>query len=120
MRSCVESYAWVFPDKPLHRRFAEMFKGLIAVGAPIVGQIAASVIQTDDPRRTFHVAKRYYRWLDDPRLSHRSLLKPAYAQTRQFFAGQTDDYLLVIPDFSNVKTYGLRLQVRAVVHIESL
>lgn len=111
LRSYSESYAWVFPDKRLYGRFVEALKGLIAAGVPIVAQIAAAVIQSDDPKRTFHVAKRYYRWLENPRLSHRSLLKPAYAQTRRLFTGQTDDYLLVILDFSNVeKPYGYKFE----------
>jgi len=80
----------------LYRRFVEAIKGLIAARVPIVAQMAAAVIQSHDPQRTFHVAKRYYRWLDNPRLEHRSLLKPAYARTRQLFADQTGEYVLVI------------------------
>jgi len=64
LRSYAESYAWVFPDKRLHRRFAEMFKGLIAVGVPIVAQIAAAVIQSDDPQRTFHVVHPLADWAE--------------------------------------------------------
>lgn len=107
----LEEYAWVFPDERLYRRFVEAIKGLIAARVPIVAQMAAAVIQSHDPRHTFHVAKRYYRWLDNPRLGHRSLLKPAYAQTRQLFADQTGEYLLVIVDFSNLeKPYGYQFE----------
>ena len=108
----LEDYAWVFPDERLYRRFIEAIKGLIAARVPIVAQMAAAVIRSHDPRRTFHVAKRYYRWLDNPRLDHRSLLKPAYAQTQQLFADQTDEYLLVILDFSNLeKPYGYKFEL---------
>lgn len=107
----LEDYAWVFPDERLYRRFVEAIKGLIAARVPIVTQMAAAVIRSRDPRRTFHVAKRYYRWLDNPRLDHRSLLKPAYAQTRQRFADQSSEYLLVILDFSNLeKPYGYQFE----------
>ena len=107
----LEEYARVFPDERLYRRFVEAIKGLIAARVPIVAQMAAAVIQSHDPRRTFHVAKRYYRWLDNPRLDHRSLLKPAYARTRQLFADQTGEYVLVIVDFSNLeKPYGYKFE----------
>jgi hypothetical protein len=112
LRAYLEDYAWIFPDERLYRRFVEAIKGLIAARVPIVAQMAAAVIQSHDPRRTFHVAKRYYRWLDNPRLDQRSLLKPAYAQTRQWFADQSDEYLLVILDFSNLeKPYGYKFEL---------
>jgi hypothetical protein len=112
LRAYLEDYAWIFPDQRLYRRFVEAIKGLIAARVPIVAQMAAAVIRSHDPRRTFHVAKRYYRWLDNPRLDHRSLLKPAYAQTRQWFADQSDEYLLVILDFSNLeKPYGYKFEL---------
>jgi hypothetical protein len=112
LRTYLEDYAWIFPDERLYRRFVEAIKGLIAARVPIVAQMAAAVIQSHDPRRTFHVAKRYYRWLDNPRLDHRSLLKPAYAQTRQWFADQSDEYLLLILDFSNLeKPYGYKFEL---------
>jgi hypothetical protein len=56
-------------------------------------RIAAAVIQSDDPRRAFHVAKRYYRWLENKRFRHQDLLKPAYALTRELFASVKDEYL---------------------------
>jgi hypothetical protein len=112
LRAYLEDYAWIFPDERLYRRFVEAIKGLIAARVPIVAQIAAAVIRSHDPRRTFHVAKRYYRWLDNPRLDHRSLLKPAYAQTQQLFADQADEYQLVILDFSNLeKPYGYKFEL---------
>jgi hypothetical protein len=112
LRAYLEGYAWIFPDERLYRRFVEAIKGLIAARVPIVAQMAAAIIQSHDPRRTFQVAKRYYRWLDNPRLDHRSLLKPAYAQTRQWFAHQTDPYQLVILDFSNLeKPYGYKFEL---------
>jgi hypothetical protein len=111
LRAYLGDYAWIFPDERLYRRFVEVIKGLIAARVPIVAQMAAAVIQSHDPGRTFHVAKRYYRWLDNPRLDHRSLLKAAYAQTQQLFADQTGEYLLVILDFSNLeKPYGYKFE----------
>jgi hypothetical protein len=60
-----------------------------------LSRIAAAVISTSDPRRGFHVAKRYYRWLEKDRFDHRDLLKPAYRQTRLLFSSLKEDYILV-------------------------
>jgi hypothetical protein len=105
LRAYLEDYAWLFPDERLYRRFVEAIKGLIACRVPIVAQIAAAVIQSYDPRRTSHVAKRYYRWLDNPRLDHRSLLKPAYAQTQQWFGDQTDRFIVNLDEEFIIRLY---------------
>jgi hypothetical protein len=65
LRAYLGDYAWIFPDERLYQRFVEAIKGLIAARVPIVAQTVAAVIQSHDPKRTFHVAKRYYRWLDN-------------------------------------------------------
>lgn len=84
-----------------------MTKGSIAAKAPIVTQIAAAVIRSDDPKRTFHVAKCYYVWLDNPRFRYRDLLKLSYTQTRQMFRQSREKYTLVVLDFTNLeKPYG--------------
>jgi hypothetical protein len=79
----------------LYRVFGQLLKGVIAAGAPILSRIAAAVIGSADPRRGFHVAKRYYCWLENDRFDHRHLLKPAYGQTRRLFSSVKDKYILV-------------------------
>jgi hypothetical protein len=53
LREYLQPYENIFPDKRLYRRFTQVTKGTIAARAPIVTQIAAAVIQSDDPKRTF-------------------------------------------------------------------
>jgi len=73
--------------------------------------IAAEVIQSRDPQRTFHVAKRYYRWLRNPHVDHRAVLKPAYAQTRALFEHESEEYILILLDFTNLeKPYGYQFE----------
>jgi hypothetical protein len=111
LREYFQFYENIFPDKRLYRRFTQVTKGSIAAKAPIVTQIAAAVIQSDDPKRTFHVAKRYYGWLDNPRFRHRDLLKPAYGQTREMFHQGQGGYTLEVLDFTNLeKPYGYKFE----------
>ncbi|MGB5925582.1 MAG: transposase [Dehalococcoidia bacterium] len=101
----------IFPDKRLSRLFKQAIKGILGAGVPIVSRMAAAVIHSKDPKRIFHVAKRYYRWLVNERFDHRALLKPEYAQTRRLFAQEKSDYTLVILDFSNLeKPYGYKFE----------
>jgi hypothetical protein len=107
----LECFKAVFPDSRMYCRFAQAIKGVIAAGAPIITQVAAAVIQSEDPKRTFHVSKRYYRLLRNPRFDHQQLLKSIYAYTRALFQGETLEYLLVILDFTNLeKPYGYRFE----------
>jgi hypothetical protein len=101
----------VFPDSRMYCRFAQAVKGVIAAGAPIITRIAAAVIQSQDPRRAFHISKRYYRLLRNPRFHHQRLLKSIYADTRELFQGEALKYVLVILDFTNLeKPYGYRFE----------
>lgn len=111
LREYFQPYEYIFPDKRLYCRFTQVTKGSIAAKAPIVTQIAAAVIQSDDPKRTFHVAKRYYGWLDNSRFRHRDLLKPAYGQTQEMFHQGQGSYTLVVLDFTNLeKPYGYKFE----------
>jgi hypothetical protein len=111
LRDYLESFRAVFPDKRLYRRFAQAVKGVIGAGAPIITQVAAAVIQSEDPKRTFHVSKRYYRLLRNPRFDHQQLLKPIYAYTRELLPEKKSDYVLVILDFTNLeKPYGYHFE----------
>lgn len=111
LRDYLESFRAAFPDKRLYRRFSQAVKGVIGAGAPIITQIAAAVIQSEDPRRTFHVSKRYYRLLRNERFDHQRLLKPIYACTRKLLPEKQSDYVLVVLDFSNLeKPYGYRFE----------
>jgi hypothetical protein len=107
----LECFKAVFPDSRLYRRFAQAVKGVIAAGAPIVTQMAAAVVQSKDPKRTFHISKRYYRLLRNPRFHHQQLLKSIYAHTRELFQGEQPEYVMVILDFTNLeKPYGYRFE----------
>ena len=107
----LESFRGALPDKRLYRRIAQAVKGVIGAGAPIITRIAAAVIQSEDPRRTFYVSKRYYRLLRNPRFDHQQLLKPIYAHTRELLPEKQSDYVLVVLDFSNLeKPYGYRFE----------
>jgi hypothetical protein len=107
----LERFKAVFPDSRMYCRFVQAVKGLIAAGAPIITRVAAAVIQSKDPKRTFHIAKRYYRLLRNPRFHHRQLLKSIYAYTRELFQGEQPEYVMVILDFTNLeKPYGYRFE----------
>jgi hypothetical protein len=92
LRAFTQRFEPIFPDQRLFRLFGQLLKGVIASGVPIIAQVAAAVIQSDDPRRAFHVAKRYYRWLRNDRIHHRPFLKPAYALTRQLFSSVKEKF----------------------------
>jgi hypothetical protein len=93
LKQFIQQFEGIFPDKRLYRVFGQLLKGVIAASAPILSRIAAAVIGSADPRRGFHVAKRYYRWLENDRFDHRDLLKPAYGQTRRLFSSVKDKYI---------------------------
>lgn len=117
----LEQFRAVFPDSRLYGRFAQAVKGVIAAGAPIITQVAAAVIQSKDPRRTFHISKRYYRLLRNPRFHHQQLLKSMYAQTRALFQGEPSDYVLVLLDFTNLeKPYGYRFEALSTLKASGL
>jgi hypothetical protein len=111
LREYLERFRAVFPDSRMYCRFVQAVKGVIAAGAPIITQVAAAVIQSKDPKRTFHISKRYYRLLRNPRFHHQQLLKSIYAYTRELFQGKALEYVLVILDFTNLeKPYGYRFE----------
>ena len=111
LRQFQQRFEGIFPDRRLFKVFGQLLKGLIGASAPIITRIAAGVIQSDDPGRAFHVAKRYYRWLENQRFRHQDLLTPAYALTRELFDSVKDDYVLVVLDFSNLeKPYGYEFE----------
>lgn len=111
LRQFQQRFEGIFPDRRLFKVFGQLLKGVIAAGVPIITRIAAAVIQSDDPRRAFYVAKRYYGWLQNQRFRHQDLPKPAYALTKELFASVKDEYLLVVLDFSNLeKPYGYEFE----------
>jgi hypothetical protein len=117
----LEQFRAVFPDSRLYRRFAQAVKGVIAAGAPIITQVAAAVIQSKDSQRTFHISKRYYRLLRNPRFHHQQLLKSLYAQTRALFQGEQSEYVLVLLDFTNLeKPYGYRFEALSTLKASGL
>jgi hypothetical protein len=117
----LEHFKAVFPDRRLYRRFVQAVKGVIAAGAPIVTQIAAAVIQSKDPKRTFHISKRFYRLLRNSRFHHQQLLKSIYAYTRDLFRGETLDYVLILLDFTNLeKPYGYRFEALSTLKASGL
>lgn len=101
----LKPFAGIFPDRRLFRRFAQAIKGVIAASAPIVSRMAAAVLQSRDPKRTFHIARRFYRWLANPRFHHRDLLKPAYALTRSLFQNDTTPCIPVLLDFTSEEAF---------------
>jgi len=111
LRQFQQRFESIFPDQRLFKVFGQLLKGVIAAGVPIIARIAAAVIQSNDPRWAFHVAKRYYRWLKNKRFRHQDLLKPAYELTRELFQSAKGEYVLVVLDFSNLeKPYGYEFE----------
>lgn len=112
----LQPFANIFPDLRLFRRFVRAVKGVIAAGVPIISRMAAAILQSRDPRRTFHVAKRFYRWLTNPRFHHRAFLKPAYAQTRALFQDEAEPYTPVLLDFTHLeKPYGYAFEALSIL-----
>ena len=73
LRAYLQVFNDIFPDKRLYRLFKQAIKGLLGARVPIVACMAAAVIHSTDPKRTFQVAKRYYRWPGNEQLDHPSL-----------------------------------------------
>jgi hypothetical protein len=111
----------VFPDRRLYCRFVQAVKGVIAAGAPIITQITAAVIQSKDPKRAFHVSKRFYRLLKNSRFHHQQPLKSIYAYTRELFRGETVGLRVILLDFTNLeKPYGHRFEALSTLKASGL
>jgi hypothetical protein len=105
----VGPFECLFPDHRLWANFCDLISGLLSAQSTCVARINAHLPQlTKEP---FYQAKRFYRFLQNPRLLAARFLKPLYQAAAQMIQATPGRYILVALDFSNIeKPYAYHLQ----------
>lgn len=104
-----------FPDLRLKRVVEEMVVGILGSQTPVITQIARQNDKTDG--ESWATAKRIYRWIDNPRLSTRSLYEGLYQVGRQAVQRAAPAYLVVAVDPVNFeKPYAQAIEGVSTVH----
>jgi len=97
------------PDRRLMTVAALMTQGIVASQSPIITQMARGVSRLDETIRP--TCQRGYRFLANPRFTHRTLLKGLYQVGQHAVAAQHPDYLVVAVDPVNMeKPYTRKLE----------
>jgi hypothetical protein len=86
----------LLPDRRLRAVTALMTQGIVASQSPIITQIARGHDRWDET--VWPTAKRGYRFLANPRFTHRTLLKGLYRIAQRTVATQHPDYLVIAVD----------------------
>ena len=99
----------LLPDRRLRAVAALMTQGIVASQSPIITRIARGHAHVD--QTIWPTCKRGYRFLANPRFSHRTLLKGLYRIAQRTVALQRPDYLVVAIDPVNFeKPYACELE----------
>jgi hypothetical protein len=97
------------PDRRLRTVTTLLTQGLLASQSPILTQMARGVSHVDQTIRP--TCKRGYRFLANPRFTHRTLLKGLYGVGQRAVTAQQPDYLGVAVDPVNMeKPYTRQLE----------
>ena len=80
----------LLPDRRLRAVTALMTQGIVASQSPIITQIARGYAHWDES--VWPTTKRGYRFLANPRFTHRTLLKGLYRIAQRTVATQHPDY----------------------------
>ena len=103
------------PDKRLGRVVEQAIAGILAGQTPVVTGIARHNSKTDG--ETWSVAKRLYRFLNNPRVETAALYAGLYEVGQQEVARENPDYLVVAVDPVNFeKPYAQTIEGVSVVH----
>jgi hypothetical protein len=105
----VEPFEHLFPDHRLWANFCDLISGLLSAQSTRVARINAHLPQVT--KKPFYQAKRFYRFLQNPRLLASRFLKPLYRATAEMIQATSSRYILVALDFSNIeKPYAYHLE----------
>ena len=89
------------PDRRLMTVTILLTQGIVASQSPIITQMARGVSRLDETIRP--TCKRGYRFLANPRFTHRTLLKGLYRIAQRTVAAQHPDYVVVAVDPVNLE-----------------
>jgi hypothetical protein len=89
------------PDRRLRTVASLLTQGIVASQSPIITQMARGVSRLDETIRP--TCQRGYRFLANPRFTHRTLLKGLYGVGQCAVAAQRPDYLVVAVDPVNME-----------------
>jgi len=89
------------PDRRLMTVTTLLTQGIVASQSPIITQMARGVRRLDQTIRP--TCKRGYRFLANPRFTHRTLLKGLYRIAQHTVAAQRPDYVVVAVDPVNLE-----------------
>lgn len=97
------------PDKRLSQVVRLAVQGISSSQSPLITQMARGIGRSS--KTMWAMAKRFYRFLSNPRLSHRDLLQGLYAHAQQTVAHYAPEYVVVALDPVNFeKPYTEKLE----------
>jgi len=105
----LQPFEHLFPDRRLWANFCDMITGLLSAQSTRIARINAHLPQVT--KKPFYQAKRFYRFLQNPRLLSAQFLKPLYQAAAQMTQATSKRHILVALDFSNIeKPYAYHLE----------
>jgi len=115
LHSFLEPVTGALPDSRLSAVAELTVQGIISSESPVITQIARGVAHST--ATIWPTSKRVYRFLDNPRISHRTLRKGAYRIAQATVAAEAPAYLVVAVDPVNFeKPYTHELEGVSTVH----
>lgn len=113
--SFVRPVVQLLPDQRLREVVPVALRGIVAGETPIITAMARSISRQD--ASTWAVAKRIYRFVDNPRFSHHHLYKGLYRLAQQSVEQEQPPYVVVAIDPVNFeKPYTQTLPGVSTVH----
>jgi len=105
----VGPFEHLFPDRRLWANFCDLIRGLLSAQSTRIARINAHLPQVT--KKPFYQAKRFYRFLQNPRLLAARFLKPLYQAAAEMIQATSSRHILVALDFSNIeKPYAYHLE----------
>lgn len=115
LRTFAEPVTTLLPDVRLHEVAHLLLQGLITAESPLITQIARGTAH--EGATITPTTKRFYRFLENQRFSHRTLRKGLYHLAQQVVAAQAPAYLVIAVDPVNFeKPYTHELEGVSLVH----
>jgi len=109
LRAFMAPVAARLPDKRLEEVVRLGVQGIIGAQSPVVTKMARALVR--DEQTVWPMAKRFYRFVRNPRFSHRDLLKGLYGIAQRVVAEQDASQLVVALDPVNFeKPYTQKLE----------
>ena len=109
LRKFVSPIADLLPDKRLRNLIPLAVRCILASESPVIAAMAQSASR--HKAQSWAIAKRFYRWLNNPRFNHQDLLRGLYLIARRIVEQQDPPYLVVAIDPVNFeKPYTRKLE----------